>query len=113
MNWPLTFEEVRDLRRRGHRCVNCGRHLPPHPEVQMQEQLAKVKFAEAVGIRRAQDEINATLTDKYLQHEAIAAQRAMANSKNHTQIYIPSGQNGIPIVRTTDDATNAGQGNGE
>jgi hypothetical protein len=27
----------------------------------------------------------------------------MADSPNHTTIYIPSGQNGIPLVRTVDD----------
>ena len=47
--------------------------------------------------------INATLTDKYLQHEAIQAQEKMADSPNHTTIYIPSGQNGIPLVRTVND----------
>jgi hypothetical protein len=34
MSWPLSFEEVRELRRRGHRCVDCGRRLPQYPEVQ-------------------------------------------------------------------------------
>ena len=35
----------------------------------------------------------------YLQHEAIAAQREMANSPNHTTVYIPVGNNGIPLVQ--------------
>lgn len=62
---------------------------------------ADQRLIEAKGIRAAQDEISATLTDKYLQHEAIKAQLAMANSPNHTQVYIPSGNNGIPLVKTT------------
>lgn len=61
---------------------------------------ADQKLIEARGIRHAQDEISATLTDRYLQHEAIKAQLAMAKSPNHTQVYIPSGNNGIPVVQT-------------
>ena len=53
------------------------------------------------GIAQAQEIINTTLTENYLQHEAINAQRAMANSPNHTTVYIPVGSNGIPIVYTT------------
>lgn len=63
---------------------------------------ADQRLIEAKGIRNAQDEISATLTDKYLQHEAIQAQEKLANSPNHTTIYIPSGQNGLPLVGTVD-----------
>jgi len=62
---------------------------------------AEIRIEEAKGIARAQEIINATLTENYLQHEAINAQRAMANSPNHTTVYIPVGSNGIPIVYTT------------
>lgn len=71
--------------------------------IQVEQQKAQIRVVEAGGIAQAQQIINATLTDKYLQHEAIGAQQAMANSPNHTTIYIPSGQNGIPVVRTTSD----------
>jgi len=74
-------------------------------QVRVQQQLARVKYAESVGIRRAQDEISKTLTDQYLQHEAIQAQKMMARSDNHTQIYIPSGQNGLSLVATTPDSS--------
>jgi hypothetical protein len=60
------------------------------------------RIEEAKGIAEAQRIINASLTDKYLQHEAITAQREMANGENHTVVYIPSGSNGIPLVRTVD-----------
>jgi uncharacterized iron-regulated membrane protein len=70
-------------------------------KVKVEEQKAAVRVAEARGISDSQHIINATLTDKYLQHEAINAQKEMANSPNHTTIYIPSGQNGIPLVTTT------------
>ena len=60
---------------------------------------AEVKIIEATGLAEAQRIINTSLTDKYLQHEAIQAQAKMADSPNHTQIYIPVGNNGIPLVR--------------
>lgn len=68
--------------------------------VQVEQQKAQIRVEEAKGIAAAQQIINLTLTDRYLQHEAIQAQMNMANSPNHTQIYIPTGTNGIPIVKT-------------
>lgn len=62
---------------------------------------AEIKIEEAKGIAEAQKIINATLTSNYLQHEAIQAQLKMADSPNHTTVYIPSGTNGIPLVKTT------------
>lgn len=38
----------------------------------------------------------------YLQYLAIQAQIKMANSPNHTTIYIPVGPNGIPIIKEID-----------
>lgn len=70
--------------------------------IHVEEQRAQIRVVEARGIAEAQSIINATLTDKYLQHEAIKAQESMAKSENHTVVYIPSGQNGIPIVATLD-----------
>jgi regulator of protease activity HflC (stomatin/prohibitin superfamily) len=61
---------------------------------------AEIRIEEAKGIAQAQEIINATLTENYLQHEAINAQKTMANSPNHTTVYIPVGSNGIPIVYT-------------
>jgi type II secretory pathway pseudopilin PulG len=71
--------------------------------VEVEKQKAQIRVVEAEGISQAQKIINATLTDKYLQHEAINAQEKMANSPNHTTIYIPSGTNGIPLVKTVDE----------
>ena len=68
--------------------------------VQVEKQKAEIRVAEANGIAESQKIINATLTDRYLQHEAIQAQLQMASSPNHTQIYIPTGNNGIPLVKT-------------
>jgi uncharacterized iron-regulated membrane protein len=61
---------------------------------------AEQRLIEAVGIRKAQDEISATLTDRYLQHEAIKAQEKMASGQNHTTVYIPSGEMGVPLTGT-------------
>lgn len=60
--------------------------------------LADQRVIEAKGIRKSQDIINATLTPLYVQHEAVRAQLAMANSPNHTIIYVPSGTNGTPVI---------------
>ena len=68
--------------------------------IQVEKQKAQIRVEEAKGIRDSQQLINATLTDQYLQHEAIQAQVKMAGSPNHTQIYIPVGNNGIPVVKT-------------
>lgn len=72
-------------------------------EKETQKEIAKrdaeIKIEEAKGIAESQKIINATLTANYLQHEAIQAQLKMASSPNHTTVYIPSGPNGIPIIR--------------
>lgn len=61
---------------------------------------AEKRDADAVGIRRAQDEISRTLTSQYLQHEAIQAQKDIATSgQNNTLIYVPSGPIGVPLVQ--------------
>jgi regulator of protease activity HflC (stomatin/prohibitin superfamily) len=61
---------------------------------------AQIEIEKARGIAKAQEIINKTLTDRYLQHEAIGAQLKMASSPNHTTVYIPSGANGLPVVKT-------------
>jgi hypothetical protein len=60
---------------------------------------AEIRVEEAKGIAEAQKIINSTLTVNYLQHEAINAQREMADSPNHTTVYIPVGNNGIPLIQ--------------
>jgi regulator of protease activity HflC (stomatin/prohibitin superfamily) len=59
---------------------------------------AEIRIEEAKGIAMAQKIINETLTANYLQHEAIEAQRQMAEAPNHTTVYIPVGANGLPLV---------------
>lgn len=68
--------------------------------VEVEKQKAAIRVQDANGIAEAQRIINATLTPLYIQHEAIQAQEQMVNSPNHTEIYIPSGFNGVPLVPT-------------
>jgi hypothetical protein len=72
--------------------------------VQVEKQKAQIRIVDAQGIAEAQRIINQTLTDKYLTHEAIGVQQTMAASQNHSDtIYIPVGNNGIPVVKTLDN----------
>lgn len=68
--------------------------------VEVEKQKAQMRVADATGIAEAQKIINATLTDRYLQHEAIQAQVTMAQSSGHSTVYIPSGNMGIPLIKT-------------
>ncbi len=69
-------------------------------EIAEKERLKRV--IEARGIAQAMEIIHSKLTPMYIQHEAIEAQRAMVGSPNHTTIYIPVGNNGVPLVGTFD-----------
>ena len=71
--------------------------------VEIEKKKAEVRVAEANGIAESQRIIASSLTDSYLQYLAIKAQEAMASGPNHTEIYIPSGYNGIPLVKTIDE----------
>ncbi len=69
--------------------------------IQVAEQTKQITIVNAQGIAAAQAIINGTLTNQYLQYLAIDAQKSEINSPNHTIIYVPSGNNGIPLVQTT------------
>jgi len=68
--------------------------------IQVEKQKAQIRIVDAQGIAQAQKIIAESLTDSYLQYLAIDAQKAMANGQNHTEVYIPVGTNGIPLVKT-------------
>ena len=71
--------------------------------VKVAQQQAQIRFENAVGVRKAQDEISSTLTPLYVQFEMIDALKAVATSgRNNTVVYIPTGDSGIPIISTTD-----------
>lgn len=71
--------------------------------IQVEKQKAAIRVQEALGIAESQKIINASLTHNYLQYLAIKAHERMAESPNHSQIYIPVGNNGIPIIKTVED----------
>ena len=70
--------------------------------VEIEKRKAEVRVEEAKGIAESQKIIASSLNENYLQYLAIKAQEKMSASQNHTQIYIPSGANGIPLVKTVD-----------
>lgn len=63
---------------------------------------AQTRVAEAQGISKAMAIINQSLTPAYIQYEAIKAQERMVGAPNHTVIYIPVGNMGVPLVGTFD-----------
>ena len=83
-----------------HVLVNEIRIRQQEQLIQVEKQKAQIRVQEAIGIAEAQKTIDQSLTQNYLQYLAIEAQKHMADSPNHTEIYIPTGQNGIPLVRT-------------
>jgi biopolymer transport protein ExbB/TolQ len=98
--WPAYNRYQKVLNARNEIQVNEMKIGQTKQLVEVEKQKAEIKVTEAQGIAKSQDIINETLTDRYLQHEAIQAQERMAGSPNHTQIYIPVGTNGIPLVKT-------------
>ena len=58
------------------------------------------RIVEAEGIAKSMAIINEKLTPEYLQYLAIDAQKQMVGSPNHTVIYIPVGNMGVPLVGT-------------
>jgi regulator of protease activity HflC (stomatin/prohibitin superfamily) len=69
-------------------------------EIQTAKARAQIREAEADGVAKAMDIINQKLTPLYVQYEAIQAQQKMVDSPNHTEIYIPVGPMGVPVVGT-------------
>lgn len=69
--------------------------------VEIEEQEAERRIVEAQGIAESQLIIDSSLTDQYLIYLAIQAQEHMANSPNHSTVYLPVGEMGIPLVRDT------------
>lgn len=72
-------------------------------ELEITKKKAEQRVAEAEGIANAQKIIAGTLTPQYLAHEAIEAQRALRESPNHSVVYIPTNNMGVPVLTT--DAT--------
>ncbi|MFE5037102.1 hypothetical protein [Streptomyces sp. NPDC056683] len=67
--------------------------------IQVTEQQAQIRYQEAVGLRKAQDEVAQTLTPLYVQFEYAKALESIAKSgKNNSVVYIPTGNGGVPLV---------------
>jgi len=88
------------LDERNHVLVNEIRIQQQEQLIQVEKQKAEIRIQEAYGIEKSQEIISGSLTANYLQYLAIKAQEKMADSPNHTEVYIPSGLNGIPLVKT-------------
>lgn len=71
-------------------------------QILIHQKQAEIRLADAVGVRKAQDEISKTLTPLYVQFEMVDALKTVAESgKNNTIVYIPTGANGIPLIANT------------
>lgn len=69
--------------------------------IQVEKQKAQIRVVDAQGIAQAQSIISASLSDAYLQYLAIQAQQTFAaGTNNHTEVYIPTGTNGLPLIKT-------------
>jgi len=62
---------------------------------------AEAEVERAKGVAESMEIIKAGLENNpnYLQYLAIQAQVKMADSPNHTTVYIPVGQNGLPLIK--------------
>lgn len=70
--------------------------------IKVETQKAQIRVEEAKGIAESQRIIAMSLSHNYLQYLAIKSQENLAAHANHSQIYIPVGNNGIPIIKTVD-----------
>ena len=66
---------------------------------------AEAEIERAKGVAESTKIISGQLKNNndYLQYLAIQAQMKMADSPNHSTIYIPSGYNGIPLIKDIND----------
>lgn len=83
--------------------------LKKQKEVDQAKLEAQKKIEEARGIQEANNLIAGSLTDRYLQYQAIVSQNAQVDSPNHTVIYIPVGPMGVPVVGTFNTTTGGGE----
>ncbi len=62
--------------------------------------LRQAEVERARGAAESMEIIQAGITDDYLVYLAIQAQQKMADSPNHTTTFIPSGNLGVPLIKT-------------
>jgi len=78
-------------------------------EIDIAQAQARKRVVEAEGIAQSMQIINERLTQNYLQHEAIEAQKAMVGSPNHTTSTFPSARWVCLWWRTLIDSRNKRQ----
>jgi hypothetical protein len=61
----------------------------------------ELKHQQAIGQRKANEEISSRLTPLFVQYEALQAMVEAAHSGAATIIYYPVGANGVPLISTT------------
>jgi regulator of protease activity HflC (stomatin/prohibitin superfamily) len=76
-------------------------------EIKQSQADAQKRIEDAKGIAAAMDIVNQKLTPAYLQYMAIQAQSEQVNGQNHTVIYIPTGNLGVPLTGTFNVASPA------
>jgi regulator of protease activity HflC (stomatin/prohibitin superfamily) len=69
-------------------------------EIEIERKDRTKREVQAQGIANAMQIIRGQLTNLYIQHEAIEAQKLMVGSPNHTVVYIPTGNMGVPLTGT-------------
>lgn len=69
-------------------------------EIEIERKDRTKREVQAAGIANAMQIIRGQLSQLYVQHEAIEAQKMMVNSPNHTTVYIPVGPMGVPLTGT-------------
>ncbi len=65
---------------------------------QIAQKEADIRLTEAIGIAKANEAINHSLTPEYLQHEANEVLRTFAAKGNATTIVIPASMNAAPLI---------------
>jgi len=74
-------------------------------KVKIATQEANIRYQRAIGIKKAQDEIQKTLTPLYVQFEFTQALMAIAQSgRNNSVLFVPTNPNGgLPTVVNPSD----------
>ena len=73
-------------------------------ELESARLLREAEVERSKGVAESMEIISQELekNPNYLQYLAIQAQMKMAESPNHTTVYIPVGANGIPLIKTAE-----------
>ena len=68
-------------------------------EMEAAKLLREAEVERARGAAEAMEIIKQEIDDNYLMYLAIQTQKKMADSPNHTTVYIPVAEMGIPLIR--------------